>query len=52
MADYELSEEDGSQIALEDGSGYILLEGSTGPEGWEYVEKRTVTWVHVPRSSR
>lgn len=52
MADYELSEETFESIALEDSSGYILLEGSVGPEGWEYVGRTSVTWVHVPRSTR
>lgn len=49
MADYILDEETGSNIALETAPGYILLEESLGPEGWEYVEQRTSIWVYVPR---
>lgn len=52
MASYELSEETREKIVLENSHGYILLEESTGPEGWEPVSPVTSIWVPVPRVTR
>lgn len=50
MAEYVLDEISADRVRLEDGTYYVLLETSEGPEGWQDVSRRTKIWVPIPRT--